>query len=251
MDINIYYFSHFYFINIIFFIFYYDNNLSNKYSNNKKINLYRKMGSNIIYIFSIPILTLSTLIAIGNNMFDGLIEASGTALIDRVINLPIKYFGFIDIVAGICGVLGTYLYSYLMQYIGRVKLLIFSLAIIIVSSSFFILFSSSFFIFVFCYSISIMGKVFTGNIFRILRIEIIPINKLASVSSLIILFNQLILPIIGAILFLSTGQITIIYLLMLISIGITLMAGIALVIHLYLENKRQLAHQYENNKQIK
>lgn len=203
----------------------------------------KKTSANIIYLLSTPILLLSTFMAIGNNMFDGLIEASGTALIDRVINLPIKYFGFIDIIAGVCGVLGTYLYSYIIQCVGRIKLLIFSLVIIIVSSSFLIIFSLSFFIFIFCYAISIVGKVFTGNIFRILRIKIIPIDKLASISSLIILFNQLILPIVGIILFLSTGEIMIIYLLMLISIGITLMAGIVLIIQLSLENKKQLTHQ--------
>ncbi|OAT27108.1 MFS transporter [Proteus myxofaciens] len=233
----------FYLINIIFFIFYYHDVSRNNNKVNNDVNIYKKTSANIIYLLSTPILLLSTFMAIGNNMFDGLIEASGTALIDRVINLPIKYFGFIDIIAGVCGVLGTYLYSYIIQCVGRIKLLIFSLVIIIVSSSFLIIFSSSFFIFIFCYAISIIGKVFTGNIFRILRIKIIPIDKLASISSLIILFNQLILPIVGTILFLSTGEIMIIYLLMIISIGITLMAGIVLIIQLSLENKKQLTHQ--------
>ena len=36
----------------------------------------------------------SILIAIGNNMFDGLIESRGAALIDQSMNLPIKYYGF-------------------------------------------------------------------------------------------------------------------------------------------------------------
>ncbi|VTP80813.1 MFS-family transporter [Proteus vulgaris] len=130
-------------------------------------------------------------------MFDGLIESSGTALIDRSMKLPIKYYGFIDIAAGICGVLGTYLYSYLSQCIRRRPLTIISISIIVISSSFLVFFQGSMILFFISYAISIIGKVFSGNILRMLRIEIIPFNQLASVSSLIILLNQLILPIVG------------------------------------------------------
>lgn len=183
-----------------------------------------------IYIISSPILLFSIFIAIGNNMFDGLIESSGTALIDQAMSLPIKYYGFIDIVAGIFGVLGTYLYSYLNQYISRILLIIISISIITISSSLLVFFQSSITIFIICYAISIIGKVFSGNILRLLRIEIIPINQLASISSLMILLNQMILPIVGGLLFFSTGEITFIYTLMIIAIGITLINGILLAI---------------------
>lgn len=95
-----------------------------------------------IYIISSPILLFSIFIAIGNNMFDGLIESSGTALIDQAMSLPIKYYGFIDIVAGIFGVLGTYLYSYLNQYISRILLIIISISIITISSSLLVFFKA-------------------------------------------------------------------------------------------------------------
>ncbi|WP_286145809.1 hypothetical protein [Shigella sp. FC1967] len=61
------------------------------------------------------------------------------------------------------------------------------------------------------------------------RIEIIPVTQLASTSSLIILFNQLILPIVGGLLFFSTGEVAFIYTLMAIAIGITLISGVLLV----------------------
>lgn len=221
----------FYFINAIFFLFFYARKKVNteNITNSEEHVFFTKK---IIYIFSSPILLFSVFIAIGNNMFDGLIESSGTALIDQVMNLPIKYYGFIDIVAGIFGVLGTYLYSYLNQYISRVWLTIISISIITISSSLLVFFQSSIMIFIICYAVSIIGKVFSGNVLRILRIEIIPINQLASVSSLIILLNQMILPIVGGLLFFSTGEVTAIYILMVIAIGITFISGILLIMSL-------------------
>ncbi|WP_311752371.1 MFS transporter [Proteus columbae] len=229
----------FYFINAIFFLFFYarkEINTENINNSEERVFFTKKF----IYIFSSPILIFSVFIAIGNNMFDGLIESSGTALIDQVMNLPIKYYGFIDIAAGIFGVLGTYLYSCLNQYISRVLLTIISIAIITISSSLLVFFQSSIIIFIICYAVSIIGKVFSGNILRILRIEIIPINQLASVSSLIILLNQMILPIVGGLLFFSMGEVTAIYTLMIISIGITLISGGLLVIRL---KKRRRYHK--------
>ncbi|MDM3866952.1 MFS transporter [Proteus faecis] len=218
----------FYFINAIFFLFFY---IRKDINNDNKNNLEEGMifTKKFIYIISSPILLFSIFIAIGNNMFDGLIESSGTALIDQAMSLPIKYYGFIDIVAGIFGVLGTYLYSYLNQYISRILLIIISISIITISSSLLVFFQSSITIFIICYAISIIGKVFSGNILRLLRIEVIPINQLASISSLMILLNQMILPIVGGLLFFSTGEITFIYTLMIIAIGITLINGILLV----------------------
>ncbi|MBG2801717.1 MFS transporter [Proteus sp. WDL240414] len=229
----------FYFINAIFFLFFYarkEINTENINNSEEKIFFTKKF----IYIFSSPILLFSVFIAIGNNMFDGLIESSGTALIDQVMNLPIKYYGFIDIVAGIFGVLGTYLYSYLNQYTSRVWLTIISIATITISSSLLVFFQSSIIIFIICYAVSIIGKVFSGNVLRILRMEIIPINQLASISSLIILLNQMILPIVGGLLFFSTGEVTTIYTLMVIAIGITLISGGLLVIRL---KKRRRYHK--------
>ncbi|EEG85251.1 hypothetical protein PROPEN_03623 [Proteus penneri ATCC 35198] len=69
-----------------------------------------------------------------------------------------------------------------------------------------------------------------------LRIEIIPVTQLASISSLIILFNQLILPIIGGVLFFSTGNVSTVYTLMIIAMAITLMSGIMLIMRLNNQN---------------
>ncbi|NBN85419.1 MFS transporter [Proteus sp. G2300] len=219
----------FYFINALFFLFFYKEKKRIHENNSQEIISSNKM---ILYILSSPIILFSIFIAIGNNMFDGLIESSGTALIDRSMKLPIKYYGFIDIAAGICGVLGTYLYSYLSQCIRRRPLTIISISIIVISSSFLVFFQGSMILFFISYAISIIGKVFSGNILRMLRIEIIPFNQLASVSSLIILLNQLILPIVGGLLFFSTGDVSVVYMLMIVAIAITLISGGLLVMRL-------------------
>ena len=212
----------FYFINACFFLFLYKEKNRINENNSEEITFSNKV---ITYIISSPIILFSIFVALGNNMFDGLIESSGTALIDRSMNLPIKYYGFIDIAAGICGVLGTYLYSYLSKYISRRPLTIISILIITISSSFLVFFQGSMILFFISYAISIIGKVFSGNILRMLRIEIIPLNQLASVSSLIILLNQLILPIVGGLLFFSTGDVSVVYTLMIAAIAITLISG--------------------------
>ena len=51
-------------------------------------------------IFTSPILVFSILIAIGNNMFDGLIESSGAALIDQSMNLPLNIMGLLIFLRG-------------------------------------------------------------------------------------------------------------------------------------------------------
>lgn len=223
----------FYLINIFFFLFSYTEKKAIKEDETKTIDIPEKtlpLNKKIIYIFSSPILLFSIFIAVGNNMFDGLIESSSTALIDQSMNLPIKYYGFIDIAAGVFGVLGTYLYSYFNKYVSRELLVATSIIIIVVSSLLLVLFQDSIILFIIFYAISIIGKVFSGNIFRILRIEMIPVAHLASISSLIILFNQLVLPIVGGLLFFSAGKISTVYTLMMIAIGITLINGVMLTI---------------------
>lgn len=227
----------FYFINAVFFLFFYlepkeNQSITQLNSLTKALRVTKRM----VIIFTSPILIFSIIIAIGNNMFDGLIESSGTALIDQSMNLPIKYYGFIDISAGICGVIGTYLYGYLTHYLNRKLLMSLSIFIITISSSLLVIFQKDITIFIIFYALSIIGKVFSGNILRMLRIEIIPVTQLASISSLIILFNQLILPIIGGVLFFSTGNVSTVYTLMIIAMAITLMSGIMLIMRLNNQN---------------
>ncbi|WP_109399663.1 MFS transporter [Proteus sp. TJ1640] len=227
----------FYFINAVFFLFFYLEPKENQSTTQlNSLTKALRVTKRMVIIFMSPILIFSIFIAIGNNMFDGLIESSGMALIDQSMNLPIKYYGFIDISAGICGVIGTYLYGYLTHYLNRKLLMSLSIFIITISSSLLVIFQKDITIFIIFYALSIIGKVFSGNILRMLRIEIIPVTQLASISSLIILFNQLILPIIGGVLFFSTGNVSTVYTLMIIAMAITLMSGIMLIMRLNNQN---------------
>lgn len=158
-------------------------------------------------------------------MFDGLIESSGTALIDRKMNLPIKYFGLIDVAAGIFGFLGTYIYSFISRKTSRFSLLFFGLFIIIIPSVILVVNPDSIYVLVIYYSVTIVGKVITGNINRIIRIETISVYILASISSIIVLLCQSVLPIVGIYLFFSTGKENSIFHMMFISIIITTMSG--------------------------
>lgn len=184
--------------------------------------------SSINYIFSIPILLFTVLMAIGNNMFDGLVESTGTALIDRNMGLPVKYFGLIDVAAGLCGVAGTYLYGALKNNVNRKQILLAAIVIITGASLSLIIWQSSFAVFVCCYALSIVGKVFTGNICRMLRIELINPAVFASVSSIITLLNHSVLPLIGLIIYLSGDSTRAIYYFMAIAIVIAFTAGICL-----------------------
>lgn len=184
--------------------------------------------SPLFYIISTPAIIFSVLLAVGNNMFDGLVESSGAALIERSMGLPVKYFGLIDVAAGICGVFGTYLYGFLLPKTSRNSLLLFAVILITASSVILIVYKSSFVVFVSCYALSIVGKVFTGNICRMIRIELIKPAVFASTSSLIVLINQLILPVIGLLIYLAADSTYIIYILMAIAVSVTFLMGLLL-----------------------
>lgn len=183
-------------------------------------------NSSLTFIIASPILIAAIGLAIGNNMFDGVIESSGTALIDRNMNLPVKYFGLIDICAGIFGLLGTYFYSFILNKTSRFTLLLLGLLVIILPSLLLALNPDSIWILVICYSLTIIGKVITGNLNRIIRIEVIPTNILASTSSIIVLLCQSILPIVGLALFLSNGKQDFIFIMLIASIMISMISGI-------------------------
>ncbi|OWO81391.1 MFS transporter [Photorhabdus luminescens] len=187
------------------------------------------------FIMSTPIILVVIGLATGNNMFDGLVESSGAALIDRNMELPVKYFGFIDVAAGIFGVLGTYIYGMALKRISRSSLLLLGLFVIVIPSFTLILNPNSIWIFVICYALTIIGKVITGNVNRIIRIEVIPTTILASTSSIIVLLCQSVLPIVGILLFFFGGKGSIVYYLMTFSVFITLLSGVLLVI--YMKNK--------------
>lgn len=175
-----------------------------------------------------PVLLLCICLAAGNNMFDGLVESSGTALIDRVMGLHIKYFGLIDVAAGVCGVMGTYLYGSLNSRVSRKTMLIFAVITITVSSLLMLAYPSLFSVFVGGYALSIIGKVFTGNICRMIRIETINPSHFAGASSLIVLLNQSVLPVIGMIIYFSGDSTKPVYFFMLVSVVISFTAGLVL-----------------------
>lgn len=182
------------------------------------------------FIMSTPVILTIIGLAIGNNMFDGLVESSGTALIDKNMQLPVKYFGLIDVAAGVCGVVGTYIYGAMLTKLSRRLLLSFGLVMIVIPSLLLIFHTSSLTIFVLCYAVTIIGKVITGNINRIIRIEIIPTSILASASSLVVLFCQSILPVVGFTLFLLAGNKGAVHYLMLCAVLISVVSGLLLLV---------------------
>jgi hypothetical protein len=189
------------------------------------------------FIMSTPIILAVIGVAIGNNMFDGLVESSGTTLIDKAMALPVKYFGLIDIAAGVFGVVGTYIYSMLLTNISRSQLLSIGLLAIIMPSVILIANIHSIFVFISCYSLTIIGKVITGNTNRIIRIEIIPTEILASTSSIIVLLCQSILPVVGISLFLFGRENDFVTYLMIGAIFTSFISGIFM---LRLNNKKQV-----------
>lgn len=226
-----------YFSNACYFLFTKEN-LNAHVKGNKEIISQPCHENNINslgFILSVPIILGTIGVAIGNNFFDGLVESAGAAIIDQSMALPVKYFGFIDVAAGVCGVLGTYFYSIVFNRITRRCLLIFGLIIIVIPSIMLVLNMNSIWIFVISYSLTIIGKVITGNINRIIRIEVIPTTILASTSSIIVLIGQSILPITGCLLFLFGGKAHIVGYLMWLSIVITLVSGC--VLSLYMKNR--------------
>ncbi|WP_017906491.1 MFS transporter [Pseudomonas asplenii] len=185
----------------------------------------RPSVSSLSLIFSVPVLMGITVLAMANNMFDGLVESSGAALVELNMSLPVKYFGLIDVVAGIFGVLGTYAYGVARVKLKRPCLFLMGLFFVVVPSFFLIVFSESFAVFVSCYAMSIFGKVMCGNISRMIRIELIPAHRFASASSLMVMFNQSVLPLVGISLFFLQGGTHAVYSLMLLSVTVALASG--------------------------
>lgn len=208
-------------LNALFFIFSSVIPKNEQHYNKIKLTLL----SSLKEINSKPIIIFMIILAIGNNMFDGVVESSGAAVISQFMSLPIQYFGFIDICAGIFGFSATYLYSFLICRFDSNSVFTLGWFVAIVSSLSMIIFIDNIYIFLISYSISISSKVFMGNYMRVTRIKLIPRYSLASVSSLIILLNQSILPAVGIFVYIADKHNIETYYLLLISIAITAIAG--------------------------
>ncbi|MGM3173010.1 MFS transporter [Dickeya lacustris] len=179
-----------------------------------------------------PFIILMILLAMGNNLFDGLVESSGAALIEQYMGLSVKYFGFIDLCAGVAGFLSTLLYASALKHLSRERLLALGLIFIVASSLLLTRSLTQPVLFISCYALGIIGKVFTGNIMRSLRLRLIPTDRLASVSSLIMMLNQSVLPLAGGMLFFCEYYRWPLMYCLYFAIALSLLAGIGLLIGL-------------------
>ncbi|QOL13149.1 MFS transporter [Dickeya dianthicola] len=191
----------------------------------------------LLMIISNPFIILMIALAAGNNMFDGLVESSGAALIENQMGLSVKYFGFIDVCAGAAGFLSTLVYGAALNRLSREALLAAGLGLIVIASLLLTTTLDRLGPFLTFYALGIVGKVFTGNIMRTLRLTLIPYERLASVSSLILMLNQSVLPLMGLFLFLSERYDWPLTRFMHVAIALSLLAGIGLLIGL----RRKLA----------
>ncbi|ACT08424.1 major facilitator superfamily MFS_1 [Dickeya chrysanthemi Ech1591] len=191
----------------------------------------------LLIILKNPFIILMIALALGNNMFDGLVESSGAALIENNMGLSVKYFGFIEICAGVAGFLSTLIYGAALNRLSREALLTIGLGLIVIASLLLTTTLNQLGPFLTFYALGIAGKVFTGNIMRTLRLTLIPYEHLASTSSLILTLNQSVLPLMGVFLFLSDHYDWPLTRFMYIAIALSLLAGIGLLIGL----RRRLA----------
>lgn len=177
------------------------------------------------FILLTPLLASSVVLAVGNNAFDGLVEASAVTLIDRAMQLPIHYFAFVDICAGLCGVAATLLYPRLSSAMPPLRLFTLAALATAVASGLMILAQAYLLGFLALYALNIGGKVFMINFCRSLRIQVVPVERLASVSSLMVLLNQAVLPVMGLTLYLVGERPSMLAALMATAIGITLLGA--------------------------
>ncbi|AXO90326.1 MFS transporter [Pseudomonas parafulva] len=180
---------------------------------------------NLKLILSTPVLVSSVVLAVGNNAFDGLVEAGAVSLIDRAMQLPIEYFAFVDVCAGICGVAATLLYPRLAAAVPALRLFSAAALLTVLASALMILSQAYLPGFLVLYALNIAGKVFMTNFCRGLRIRLVPVERLASVSSLMVLMNQAVLPVVGMTLYLLGEQARSLSVLLLTAIAISVLGA--------------------------
>ncbi|MBJ9977034.1 MFS transporter [Pseudomonas sp. S75] len=175
---------------------------------------------NLRLILASPLLLSTVILSIGNNAFDGLVEAGAVSLIDRAMGLPIEYFAFVDVCAGICGVAATVLYPRLSAALPPVRLFTAAASLTITASALMILSQAYLPGFLVLYALNIAGRVWMINFCRGLRIRLVPVERLAGVSSLMVLMNQGVLPVVGMALYLFGEQTRSLSVLLLAAIGV-------------------------------
>lgn len=205
------------------------------------------VGGNLRLIFSTPVLMSCVVLAVGNNAFDGLVEAGAVTLIDRAMQLPIHYFAFVDICAGACGVGATLLYPQLSSAIPPLRLFVMAALVAATASALMVLAQRHLGSFLALYAVNIAAKVFMNNFTRGLRIRIVPVERLAGVSSLLVLLNQAVLPVVGLGLYAIGGRLEALSALMALAIGVTLV-GAYLITRLH-RTPAALEAPHERNRQ--
>jgi hypothetical protein len=179
-------------------------------------------GNVRLILLTSPLLA-SVMLAVGNNAFDGLVEASAVALIDRAM-LPIEYFAFVDMCAGLCGVAATLLYPCLAQAAAPLRLFVSAALVTITASALMIVAQGHLVGFLALHAINVGGKVFVFNFTRNLRIRLVPTHRLAGASSLMTLMNQAVLPMVGLALYAAGERTQVVSMLMALAIGISVWA---------------------------
>ncbi|MFP1742975.1 MFS transporter [Lonsdalea quercina] len=177
-----------------------------------------------------PLIIFMILLAAGNNFFAGLIASSGPAIIETKMALPIEYFGLIQIFAGTAGMVTTFIYGAGRQRFGKEAQLAFGVLIITLSSFALSHTMDRLIPFLIFYSLCIAGKVFTDNVMRTLRINLIPSRQLACTSSLIVMLNQSILPFMWLFLFIAEHYHLPIQRFMYTAVAISLLSGLGIVL---------------------
>ena len=152
-------------------------------------------------IFTKPIIIMTILLAMSTNMFDGIVESGGTAIIDTFMSLPIELFGLIDVIAGLFRTFTTYIYTFLYTKISSYKIFIIGCIISIISSFVIIIFINNIVVFLLFYALNTSAAILTGNFTSSLKLKLFPKKILATSLSLITLTTQSILPIVGLMIF--------------------------------------------------
>lgn len=177
-----------------------------------------------------PLIILMVFLAAGNNFFAGLIASSGPAIIETKMALPIEYFGLVQIFAGASGLATTFIYGAGMQRVSKEGQLTLGILIITLSSLALSHTMDRLIPFLAFYSLCIAGKVFTDNVMRTLRINLIPSRQLAGASSLIVMLNQSILPFMWLFLFIAEHYHLPIQRFMYIAVVFSLLSGLGIVL---------------------
>ncbi|MFZ9036415.1 MAG: hypothetical protein ACO2ZM_09940 [Francisellaceae bacterium] len=149
------------------------------------------------------VLLLIVIASFFSNMLDGTVEAAGVAVIFSNMNLPMSYFAFINIAAGLVGVMATFVFSRLYRKETEVFMLTLVVILEFIAGLGLFLCFEKFSGFILCYALCIGSKILRITLTRIYRIRLIPKQSFASLSSIMTVMGQSSLPLVGLLLYIS------------------------------------------------